>query len=107
MRGGTGGRAGRGGGKTGIRSGDQCNGRINGQGSEVNNGVDGVPEFSTIIAHQLRNLLPTIIAQVGDQDSNQRDNRNQSGTAVNDNIRGNVGNVIKNNDRRVVHIRSS
>ncbi|GJW15713.1 hypothetical protein Tco_0019846 [Tanacetum coccineum] len=46
------------------------NGRIDGQGgqgSKVNDGVDGVPDFSTIIAQQLRNLLPTIIAQVGDQ----------------------------------------
>nr|GEU45407.1 hypothetical protein [Tanacetum cinerariifolium] len=43
--GGTGRQAGRGGG---------------GQGSEVNDGVNGVPDFSTIIAHQLHNLLPTI-----------------------------------------------
>nr|GEY17558.1 hypothetical protein [Tanacetum cinerariifolium] len=31
-----------------------------GQGSKVNDGVDGVLDFSTIIAQQLRNLLPTI-----------------------------------------------
>ncbi|GJW65625.1 hypothetical protein Tco_0117509 [Tanacetum coccineum] len=55
--GGTGGRVSRGGGRTGDRSGNQGNGRINGQGgqvdgqgSEVNDGVDGVPDFSTIIA---------------------------------------------------------
>ncbi|GKG17953.1 hypothetical protein Tco_0372251, partial [Tanacetum coccineum] len=54
---GTGGRAGRGGGRTRSRSGDQGNGRNDGQGGQVgglgtvvNDGVDGVPEFSTIIA---------------------------------------------------------
>ncbi|GKB62868.1 hypothetical protein Tco_0919054 [Tanacetum coccineum] len=58
--GGTGGRACRGGGRNVSRSGDQGNGRIDGQGgqvggqgSEVNDGVDGVPDFSTIIAQQL------------------------------------------------------
>ncbi|GJU09288.1 putative reverse transcriptase domain-containing protein [Tanacetum coccineum] len=78
-----GGRTGRGGGRTRGRSGDHGNGRIDGQGgqvggqdSEVNDGVDGVPEFSTIIAQQLQNLLPTILAQ------------------------GNVRNVIMNNNRR-------
>nr|GEZ00283.1 reverse transcriptase domain-containing protein [Tanacetum cinerariifolium] len=35
-----------------------------GQGNEVNDGVDGVPDFSTIITQQLQNLLPTILAQV-------------------------------------------
>nr|GEV77463.1 reverse transcriptase domain-containing protein [Tanacetum cinerariifolium] len=67
---GTGGRAGRGGGRTGSLFGDQDNGKndgqgwkIGGQGSEVNNSVDGVPDFSTIIAQQLQNLLPTIVAQ--------------------------------------------
>nr|GEV37101.1 reverse transcriptase domain-containing protein [Tanacetum cinerariifolium] len=76
--GGTGGRAGRGGGRTRCRSGNQGNGRNDGrggqeggQGSEVNGGVDGVPDFSTIIAQQLQNLLPTIVAQVGDQGRGQ------------------------------------
>ncbi|GJU09080.1 reverse transcriptase domain-containing protein [Tanacetum coccineum] len=75
---GTGGRAGRGGGRTRGRSGDQGDGRIDsqggqvgGQGSEVNDGVNGVPDFSTIIAQQLQNLLPTILAQVGDQGGGQ------------------------------------
>ncbi|GJR92988.1 retrotransposon protein, putative, ty3-gypsy subclass [Tanacetum coccineum] len=52
-----GGRTGRGGGRTRGRSSDQGNGRIDGQGgqvggqgNEVNDGVDGVPNFSTIIA---------------------------------------------------------
>ncbi|GKB77196.1 reverse transcriptase domain-containing protein [Tanacetum coccineum] len=103
----TGGRTGRGGGRTRGRSGDQGNGRIDGQGgqvggqgSEVNDGVDGVPDFSTIIAQQLQNLLPTIVAQVGSQGSDQGNGRNQNGDAVNENIRGDVRNVIENNDRR-------
>nr|GEU37285.1 reverse transcriptase domain-containing protein [Tanacetum cinerariifolium] len=69
----TGRRTGRGGGRTGGRSGDQDNGRndgqggqVGGQGREVNNGVDGVPNFSTIIAQHLQNLLPTIVAQNND-----------------------------------------
>ncbi|GJR05200.1 hypothetical protein Tco_0528184 [Tanacetum coccineum] len=55
----TGGRTGTGGDSTRGRFGDQDNGRIDGQcgqvggqGSEVNDGVDGVPDFSTIIAQQ-------------------------------------------------------
>ncbi|GJT73385.1 putative reverse transcriptase domain-containing protein [Tanacetum coccineum] len=101
--GGTGGRAGRGSGGTGSRSGDQGNGRndgLGGQGSEVNDGINGVPDFSTIIAQQLRNLLSAIVAQVGDQGRGQRNGRNQNGDAINDNIRGDVRNVIENNDRR-------
>ncbi|GJY17530.1 hypothetical protein Tco_0389021 [Tanacetum coccineum] len=68
-RGGTGGRACKGGGKTRGRSGDQGNDRIDGQGrpvggegSVVNDGVNRVPDFSTIIAQQLQNSLPTIVA---------------------------------------------
>ncbi|GJS03131.1 retrotransposon protein, putative, ty3-gypsy subclass [Tanacetum coccineum] len=65
-------------------------GQVCGQGSEVNDGVNGVPDFSTIIAQQLHNLLPTIVAQVGDQGRGQGNGRNQNGDAVNDNIRGDV-----------------
>ncbi|GKD98569.1 hypothetical protein Tco_1382466, partial [Tanacetum coccineum] len=72
----------------------------NDQGVEVNKIVDGVPDFSPIISQQLQNLLPTMLAQVGIRGSNQGDNRNQSGTFVNDNIRGDVRNVIVNNGRR-------
>ncbi|GJY21146.1 putative reverse transcriptase domain-containing protein [Tanacetum coccineum] len=102
----TGGQTGRGGGRTGGRSGDQSDGRNDGQGSqvgiqgrEVNDGVDGVPDFSTIIAQQLQNLLPTIIAQVGDQGRGQGNGKNQNDDTVNDHIRGDVGNDIENNDR--------
>nr|GEU52150.1 reverse transcriptase domain-containing protein [Tanacetum cinerariifolium] len=105
--GGTGGQAGRGGGRTIGRPGDQGDGRIygqggqvGGQGSEVNDCVNGVPDFSTIIAQQLWDLLPTIVAQVGDQGRGQGNGRNQNGDAINDNIRGDVRNVIENNDRR-------
>ncbi|GJU17273.1 putative reverse transcriptase domain-containing protein [Tanacetum coccineum] len=77
------GRTSRGGGRTRGQSSNQGNGRIDGQGSQVggqgskvNDGVDGVPDFSTIIAQQLQNLLPTILAQ------------------------GDVRNVIVNNNRR-------
>ncbi|GJY20042.1 putative reverse transcriptase domain-containing protein [Tanacetum coccineum] len=88
----TGGRTGRGGGRTGGRSGDQSDGRndgqggqVGGQGSEANDGVDEVLDFYTIIAHQGRG---------------QGNDRNQNGDAVNDNIEGDVRNVIENNDRR-------
>nr|GEY52754.1 hypothetical protein [Tanacetum cinerariifolium] len=81
---------GRGGGRTRGRSGDQGNGKIDGQGgqvggqgSKVNDGVDGVHDFSTIIPQQLHNLLLTIVTQVGSQGSDH----------------GNGRNVIGNNDR--------
>ncbi|GJU18787.1 reverse transcriptase domain-containing protein [Tanacetum coccineum] len=95
--GGTGGRAGRGGGRIRGRSSDQGDGRndgqggqVGGQGSKVNDSVDGVPDFFTIIAHQFQNLLPKIIAQVGDQGRGQVIGRNLNGDAVNDKIRGDV-----------------
>ncbi|GKE37961.1 hypothetical protein Tco_1461366 [Tanacetum coccineum] len=104
--GGTGVRAGRGGGRTKGHSGDQGNGRDDGlggqvgsQGSVMNGGVDEVPEFSANIAQQLQNLLPTIVAQVGDQGRGQGNGRNQNGDAVNDHNRGDAGNATKGNDR--------
>nr|GEW23722.1 putative reverse transcriptase domain-containing protein [Tanacetum cinerariifolium] len=84
----------------GGRTGRQAGRGGGGQGSEVNDGVNGVPNFSTIIAQQLQNLLPTIVAQVGGQKGGQGNGRNQNGNAVDDNIWGNVGNVIENNERR-------
>nr|GEV41494.1 hypothetical protein [Tanacetum cinerariifolium] len=93
--GGIGGRAGSGGGRTRGRFGDQGDGRIDDQGgqvggqcSKVNDGVNGVPDFSPFIAHQLQNLLPTIIAQVGDQGRGQGIGKNRNGDAVNDHIWG-------------------
>ncbi|GKD04008.1 putative reverse transcriptase domain-containing protein [Tanacetum coccineum] len=93
----------RGSGRTKGRTGDQGNSGINGQGGQgnrVNDGVDRVPDFSIIIVQLLQNLLPTILAQVGNQGNNQGNHRNQNGGAVNDNIQGDVRNVIMNNDRR-------
>ncbi|GKE46400.1 hypothetical protein Tco_1477658, partial [Tanacetum coccineum] len=49
---------------------------------------------------QLQNLLLTVLAQVSNQGSNQGNGRNQNGDAVNDNIQGDVRNVIANNNRR-------
>ncbi|GKB89838.1 hypothetical protein Tco_0962110, partial [Tanacetum coccineum] len=69
---------------------DGQGGQVGGQDSKVNDGVNGVPDFSTIIAQQLQNLLPTIVAQLGDQGRGQGNGRNQNGDAVNDNIRGDV-----------------
>ncbi|GJZ61873.1 reverse transcriptase domain-containing protein, partial [Tanacetum coccineum] len=70
----TGGRTGRGDGRTRGRSGDQGNGGIDGQGSQVGG--------------------------QGNQGRNQGNDRNQKGDVVNDNIRGYVRNVIKNNNHR-------
>ncbi|GKB20701.1 reverse transcriptase domain-containing protein, partial [Tanacetum coccineum] len=75
-------RAGRSGGRTRGRSSDEGDGRIYSQGG------------------QLRNLLPTIVTQVGDQGRGQGNGRNQNGDAINDNIRGDVRNAIQNNDSR-------
>ncbi|GKF82346.1 hypothetical protein Tco_0244002, partial [Tanacetum coccineum] len=49
------------------------------------------PASPPSLRKQLRNLLPTIIAQVGDQRRGQGNDRNQNDDAIN---------VIKNNDRR-------
>ncbi|GJZ47449.1 reverse transcriptase domain-containing protein [Tanacetum coccineum] len=80
--GGTGERVGKGGRGRGPRRGnDECVDELNGQGNGqglgakrnvegvnenvkgVNEGVGGAPDFSTIIAQQLQNLLPAILAQ--------------------------------------------
>nr|GEY40003.1 hypothetical protein [Tanacetum cinerariifolium] len=63
---------------TRCQTGDQ-----DGQGADrgimENGGVDEVPDFSIVIAQQLQDLLPTIIAQVGNHTSNiQSDVRNVS-----------------------------
>ncbi|GJV98720.1 reverse transcriptase domain-containing protein [Tanacetum coccineum] len=113
--GGTGGRVGRGGGRgRGPREGndervDELNGQGNDQGLGANRGVEGVngnvegvnggvggaPDFSMIIAQQLQNLLPAMLAQVG----NQGNVGNQNGNVVNENVQENVGNVIVNGNR--------
>nr|GFB81585.1 hypothetical protein [Tanacetum cinerariifolium] len=53
-------------------------GQVGGQGSEVNDGVNGVPDFSTIIAQQLQNLEVNEMVRIKNDD------------AVNDNIWGDV-----------------
>ncbi|GJZ09013.1 putative nucleotidyltransferase, ribonuclease H [Tanacetum coccineum] len=61
----------------------------------VNGGVRGAPDFSTIIAQQLQNLLPAILAQVG----NQGNVRNQNGNVVNENVQENVRKALVNDNR--------
>ncbi|GKC88845.1 hypothetical protein Tco_1149494 [Tanacetum coccineum] len=61
----------------------------------VNGGVRGSPDFSMIIAQQLQNLLPAMLAQV----SNQGNVGNQNSNVVNENVQENVRNVIVNENR--------
>ncbi|GJR64632.1 putative reverse transcriptase domain-containing protein [Tanacetum coccineum] len=81
---------------------DKLNGQGNDQGmgairnvEGVNRGVGGAPDFSTIIAQQLQNLLPVILAQVG----NQVNVGSQNGNVVNENVQENVRNVLVNSTR--------
>ncbi|GJX37131.1 putative reverse transcriptase domain-containing protein [Tanacetum coccineum] len=80
---------------------DQCLGAnggiegVNGNVKGVNGDVRGAPKFSTIIAQELQNLLPAMLAQV----SNQGNVGNQNGNVVNENVQENVGNVIVNGNR--------
>ncbi|GJT31132.1 putative reverse transcriptase domain-containing protein [Tanacetum coccineum] len=55
----------------------------------------GAPDFSTIIVQQLQNLLPTILAQVG----NQGNVGNQNGNSVNENVQENLRNVLVNGNQ--------
>ncbi|GJZ54015.1 hypothetical protein Tco_0608900 [Tanacetum coccineum] len=55
----------------------------------------GAPDFSTIIAQQLQNLLPTMLAQV----SNRENVGNQNGDMVNENVQENIRNMIVNENR--------
>ncbi|GJS80213.1 putative reverse transcriptase domain-containing protein [Tanacetum coccineum] len=114
QRGGTGEPVGRGGRGRGPKGGnderiDELNGQGNDQGlganwgvegvnrnvEGVNGGVGGAPDFSTIIAQQLQNLLPAMLVQVG----NQGNFGNPNGIVVNENVQENVGNVIVNGNR--------
>nr|GEU59437.1 retrotransposon protein, putative, Ty3-gypsy subclass [Tanacetum cinerariifolium] len=67
---------------------------VNGNVERDNRGVGGAPNFSTIIAQQLQNLLPTILAQVGKPGNV----RNQNGNVVNENIQDNIKNVLVNDN---------
>ncbi|GKG27254.1 hypothetical protein Tco_0402957, partial [Tanacetum coccineum] len=104
LGGGTGERVGRGGRGRRPREGndehvDELNGQGNYQGMGANRGVEGVngnvegdhggtPDFSIIIARQLQNLLPVMLAQV----SNRGNVGNQNGNVVNENVQENIGN---------------
>ncbi|GKG12723.1 hypothetical protein Tco_0346960, partial [Tanacetum coccineum] len=68
--------------------------RVNGNVEGVNVGVGGAPDFSIIIAQQLQNLLPAILAQVG----NQGNVGSQNGNVVNENVQENVRNVLVNSN---------
>nr|GEX47638.1 hypothetical protein [Tanacetum cinerariifolium] len=87
---------------------NDSNGQWNDQGIKANGGIEGVngnveganegaPNFSTIIAQKLQNLLPALIAQVG----NQGNDGNQNGNMVNENASENVRNVLVNGNRNV------
>ncbi|GKE68489.1 hypothetical protein Tco_1526561 [Tanacetum coccineum] len=111
LGGGTGERVGKGGRGRRPREGndervDELNGQGNDQGMGANMGVEGVnrnvervnggaPDFSTIISQQLPNLLPAMLAQV----SNQGNVGNQNDNLVNENVQGNVRNVLVNGNR--------
>ncbi|GJV89314.1 hypothetical protein Tco_1533252 [Tanacetum coccineum] len=111
LGGGTGKRVGRGGRGKRLKEGnderiDDLNGQGNDQGIGANWGVEGVngnverasrgaPDFSMIIAQQLQNLLPAMLAHV----SNRGNIENQNGNVVNENVQDNVRNVLVNGNR--------
>ncbi|GKB94014.1 putative reverse transcriptase domain-containing protein [Tanacetum coccineum] len=86
------------GGGTGVRVGRGGRGRRPRE-EEVNGNVEGAnggePDFSTIIAQQLQDLLRAMLAQV----SNRGNVENQNSNVVNENVQENVGNVIVNGNR--------
>nr|GEW53920.1 reverse transcriptase domain-containing protein [Tanacetum cinerariifolium] len=123
LRGRTGVRVGRGGRGRRPREGndervDDLNGQGNDQGLGANGGVEGVnenvegvnkgvggaPDFLTIIVQQIQNLLPAMLAQVG----NQGNVGNQNGNVVNENVRNVLvnGNQIRTLSREVAVIMS-
>ncbi|GKE29291.1 hypothetical protein Tco_1444675 [Tanacetum coccineum] len=72
-----------------------ANGGIEGANRNVEGAIGGAPDFSMIIAQQLQNLLPAMLAQV----SNRGNVRNQNGNVANENIHENVRNVLVNGNR--------
>nr|GFC78036.1 hypothetical protein [Tanacetum cinerariifolium] len=68
---------------------------VEGVSENVEGANRGAPEFSTIIAQQLQNLLPAMLAQVG----NQGNVRYQNGNVLNENVRENVRNVLVNGNQ--------
>ncbi|GJR46782.1 reverse transcriptase domain-containing protein [Tanacetum coccineum] len=80
-------------GREAERTQDQAGSGKNSQGS------CRVPDFATIITQQLQNLLPTIVAQVGNHVNNQGNNENQDDNVINDNVQGNVRIINMNNSQ--------
>nr|GEX23481.1 putative reverse transcriptase domain-containing protein [Tanacetum cinerariifolium] len=78
--------------KYGNDQGMGANRGIKGVNGNVDGANGGAPDFSTIIAQQLQNLLPAMLAQVG----NEGNIENQNGNVVNENVQENVGNVLVN-----------
>ncbi|GKF72248.1 hypothetical protein Tco_0208362 [Tanacetum coccineum] len=72
-----------------------ANGCVEGVNGNVERVNGGAPDFSTIIAQQLQNLLPPMLAQVG----NQGNVGNQNGNVSNENVHENVWNVLVNGNR--------
>ncbi|GJY26234.1 putative reverse transcriptase domain-containing protein [Tanacetum coccineum] len=86
------------GGGTGVRVSRGGRGRRpreEGVNGNVEGANRGAPDFSTIIAQQLQNLLPAMLAQV----TNQGNVGNQNGNVVNENVQENVRNVLVNGNR--------
>nr|GEX06141.1 putative reverse transcriptase domain-containing protein [Tanacetum cinerariifolium] len=69
-----------------------ANGGLEGFNGNVEGANEGAPDFSTIIAQQLHDLLPVMLAQVG----NQGNVENQNGNVVSENVQENVRNVLVN-----------
>ncbi|GJS19051.1 putative reverse transcriptase domain-containing protein [Tanacetum coccineum] len=72
-----------------------ANGGVEGVNRNVEGANGGAPDFSTIIAQQLQNLLPAMLAQV----SNQGNVGNHNGNVVNKNVQENVRDVLVNGNR--------
>ncbi|GJZ84605.1 putative reverse transcriptase domain-containing protein [Tanacetum coccineum] len=88
------------GGGTGVWVGKGGRGRgprEEGVNGNVKGANRGAPDYSTIIAQELQNLLPAMLAQV----SNRGNVGNQNRNVVNENIQENVGNVIVNGNQSV------
>ncbi|GJY04706.1 putative reverse transcriptase domain-containing protein [Tanacetum coccineum] len=99
QRGGRGGQGSGGGSQGGGQDGQESDQGSQGssRGNEANGGGGRVPDFATIIAQQLQNLIPTIVTQVGNHVNNQGNNENQGDNVINDNNQGNVRTVNMNN----------
>ncbi|GJS34296.1 hypothetical protein Tco_0532678 [Tanacetum coccineum] len=63
---------------------------VNGNVEGVNGGVGGAPNFSTIIAQQLQNLLPSMLAQIEKMENMQ----DMSGCSVNQKVKYTAGSFV-------------